>query len=103
LATAFEKSLPKREKTGEKGRKSQCRRPEISTQTAGISQKGRDSRSPRPEISTQTAEISQKGRDSRSPRPEISTQIAKIGRKGRDSNFLPSGNLYPNSENRPKR
>ena len=82
---AARKSLPKRRKTGEKGRDSCSRRLEISTQTWKKREKGRESHSRRPEISTQTAGIGRKGRDSQSRRPEISTQIAKICRKGRES------------------
>ncbi len=79
----------------------------ISTQTAKISRKGRESQCRRLEISTQmggkTAEkvenpsaagwkslpksgkSAEKGRESQSRRPEISTQIGEISRKGRDS------------------
>ena len=39
-STAARKSLPKRRKTGEKGRDSHSRRPEISTQNAEIPEKG---------------------------------------------------------------
>ena len=42
-STAARKSLPKRRKTGEKGRDSCSRRLEISTQNAENGRKGRDS------------------------------------------------------------
>ena len=42
-STAARKSLPKRRKTGEKGRDSCSRRSEISTQKAENGRKGRDS------------------------------------------------------------
>ena len=53
---ADRKSLPKRRETREKGRDSQSRRPEISTQNAENGRKGRDSQYCRLEISTQIAE-----------------------------------------------
>ena len=60
---ADRKSLPKRRKTREKGRDSQSRRPEISTQKAENGRKGRDSQFTRPEISTQKAENPEIGRE----------------------------------------
>ena len=58
---AVRKSLPKRRETGEKGRDSCSRHPEISTQKAEIPEIGRESRNRRSEISTQIAEIPEKG------------------------------------------
>ena len=81
-----------------------CLKSKISTQTAKIRRKGRESQCRRLEISTQmggkTAEkvenpsaagwkslpksgkSAEKGRESQSRRPEISTQIGEISRKG---------------------
>ena len=83
-STAVWKSLPKRRETGEKGRDSCSRHPEISTQKAEISEKGRESRNRRSEISTQKAENGRKGRDSQFTRPEISTQKAEKPKIGRE-------------------
>ncbi len=55
------KSLPKSGKSAEKGRETQCRRSEISTQIGEISRKGRETQCRRSEISTQIGEINRKG------------------------------------------
>ncbi len=62
---AVRESLPKRRKLAEKGRESQCRRLEISTQMEDISHMGRESPIRMSQISTQTAGNWEKGRDSR--------------------------------------